>query len=991
MIGCPKTIDGDLKSDKVEISFGFDTACKTYSNLIGNIALDGLSSKKYHHFVRLMGRSASHITLECALQTCPNLTLIGEEVSALHQTLADVTKQVCDMVCERWRQGKDYSVVVVPEGLIEFVPEMNTLIGELNDLLARGAEPHSIESHLSHASRAVFAFLPDAIRTQLLLERDPHGNVQVSRIETERLLIMLASTELAKRKAAGLYGGSFKALGHFFGYEGRSCLPSAFDSEYCYALGHAAATLVAAEVTGYMASVRNVAGPVSTWTAGGLPLTSLMDMEKRLGKLKPVIRKALVDLDARPFKIFAAVRDAWRLTDSYRNPGPIQFGGRARDAKTFVLLYERGAPVSSVHDPNNHHNNTTNNNNNNNSNSNNKHDHVFLPTHRDPARYSELEAERAAATVELPSLLAGPLRWVPSEEAHSSGESTLHHLYPLVSREVPLVAVAADEPTAARPLRIAVAFMGRQCSGAHDAVAGMLRRLQRPEHAGSQLFGLLGGSKGLLAADGPHVLELTEERLRPFVHQGGFDLLGRTADYLRSDADVAAARRACDVLRLDALVLVGGSKTVPDALGLAERFRAGGAATSVLVVPASVNGDLNPEYVESTVGFDTAVRVYSELIGNIAADAASAKKYYYFIRLMGRLTSHVTLECALTTHPNVTLIGEEVEARRQTLDQVTRRVADAICARADLGKNYGVVLVPEGIVNLFPEFGALLQALTDLGAKTEAEAMQRLPGWLAALYESLPVSLRLQLLMEREADGGVQLSQIDTEKLLIDKVEKELLARARAGAYTGKFSAINCFFGYEARCGLPSRFDSALAGTLGELCVALAAAGGHSGFAVVASNVSGPVQQWGAGAVPLARLVSFEARRDELRADLSVKAEHPVDLEGMSMRMLVSKRNEWLVKDALANPGPLQFHGPGSNARTFQARRRGRTTGERDALIEAAKRLVHAASDAHDYNMDESRDRTGRTATEGELRAYRGIVEHITSELAAKGSIHHHH
>ncbi|MDR2135104.1 MAG: diphosphate--fructose-6-phosphate 1-phosphotransferase [Treponema sp.] len=340
VIGCPKTIDGDLKNGPVEISFGFDTAVKVYSELIGNIERDANSAKKYWHFIKLMGRSASHIALECALQTRPNICLVSEEVEARKLSLKQIVDGLCDSIAGRAANKENFGVVLIPEGLVEFIPEMKTLIGELNDIMAANeAEFAEMEREsfreivawlarkLSGPSESLFLSLPEEIAKQLLADRDPHGNVQFSRIETEKLLIGMVENELKAREAAGTYRGKFSALGHFFGYEGRCAFPSNFDADYCYSLGFGAFVLIASGLTGYLSCVRTLGAPAERWIAGGVPLTMMRNMEHRHGSQKPVIRKALVDLEGAPFKAFAKNRDAWALTTSYRYPGAIQYFG----------------------------------------------------------------------------------------------------------------------------------------------------------------------------------------------------------------------------------------------------------------------------------------------------------------------------------------------------------------------------------------------------------------------------------------------------------------------------------------------------------------------------------------------------------------------------------------------------------------------------------------------------------------------------------------
>lgn len=353
VIGCPKTIDGDLKNSQIETSFGFDTATKTYSELIGNIERDCNSARKYWHFIKLMGRSASHIALECALQCQPNICLVSEEIKAKNMTLNQIVENICEVISYRAKQGNNFGVILVPEGLIEFIPSIGKLIEELNDLLAahgndyKGLDPVAqreyIMAHLSEENKQTFATLPDNVARQLSLDRDPHGNVQVSLIETEKLLSDMCAAKLAQWKAEGKYTGKFSALHHFFGYEGRCAAPSNFDADYCYALGTSAAHLIANGKTGYMAIVKNTTAPASEWKAGGVPITMMMNMERRNGEMKPVIRKALVELDGKPFKEFEKQRDHWAKETCYIYPGPIQYWGPSEvcDRPTRTLALEQ--------------------------------------------------------------------------------------------------------------------------------------------------------------------------------------------------------------------------------------------------------------------------------------------------------------------------------------------------------------------------------------------------------------------------------------------------------------------------------------------------------------------------------------------------------------------------------------------------------------------------------------------------------------------------
>ena len=354
VIGCPKTIDGDLKNDQIEVSFGFDTATKTYAELIGNIQRDANSAKKYWHFIKIMGRSASHVAVEAALQTQPNICLVSEEVEEKKMSLNQIVEDMCKIICKRAENGKNFGIVIVPEGLIEFIPEMKDLISSLNDLThelesdetyqnVRSEEKFKIiASKLDENNAKLFLSLPALIKAQLLMDRDPHGNVQVSRIETEKLLIEMIRTRLNELKDEGVYVGKFSDQAHFFGYEGRCAFPSNFDADYCYSLGFNAFALINFGLTGYLSSVKNLIKPAKEWVAGGVPLTMMMNMEKRHGEMKPVIQKALIKLDGKVFKELEAMREEWAMNDRYLFPGAIQYFGPSEvcDLTTVTLQIE---------------------------------------------------------------------------------------------------------------------------------------------------------------------------------------------------------------------------------------------------------------------------------------------------------------------------------------------------------------------------------------------------------------------------------------------------------------------------------------------------------------------------------------------------------------------------------------------------------------------------------------------------------------------------
>jgi 6-phosphofructokinase 1 len=657
----------------IPISFGFDTACRTYSELIGNLGQDTLSSQKYYHFVRLMGRAASNIALECALQTRPNVCLISEEVEAKQMTLHQITQEVVDVILKRNSQGKDYGLVLLPEGLIEFIPEFNALISEINDVLAKGVATteEAVMPHLSEHNQEVFSYLPANIKQQLLLDRDPHGNVQVAKIETERLLAEMVRGELTKLQASGAYTGTFLPQYHSYGYEGRSGLPSSFDATYCYVLGYNVAAMISLGLNGLISSVTNLTAPVSEWRCGGVPITMMCHMEKRHGHMKPVIKKALVELDGEPFNCFSSQRADWAEFDLYRSPGPIQYFTGSQSVELCITLTLELL----------------------------KHDDRMAAADLEPVKKKQRNATRFGTILHAPlvgaeaNILSGiqklRAQFKPTLiPALANGASIVEKL-PAISHQIGDKTAAAAQfphtfgkkivsiegaPAATRALKIGVAFCGRQAPGGHDVISGILDSLP----ASSTLVGFVGGVLGLI---GNHSVQITPELLATYRGSGGFELLGRSMDNLAHDAfpHVLATSQA---LALDGLVLLGGSRTNTIAAYLAEFLLANGSTTTVVTTPVDLSNSVKNEFIETAVGFDTACKVAGQIAGNNATDGASAKKYYYFMRVMGQEYSHSTLEVALLTKPNYVILSEEVRAKNMTLADIVRSIADVIQARA---------------------------------------------------------------------------------------------------------------------------------------------------------------------------------------------------------------------------------------------------------------------------------------------------------------------
>ncbi|XP_052201149.1 pyrophosphate--fructose 6-phosphate 1-phosphotransferase subunit alpha [Diospyros lotus] len=544
-----------------------------------------------------------------------------------------------------------------------------------------------------------------------------------------------------------------------------------------------------------------------------------------------------------------------------------------------------------------------------------------------PRELSDLQKARSAYKPELPPCLQGTAVRVEygdtSSAVDASGAHTIcrtfPHTYgqPLVhflraTAKVPDAQIITDHPA----MRVGVVFCGRQSPGGHNVIWGLQNAL-KIHNPSSTLLGFLGGSEGLFAQK---TLEITDEILSTYKNQGGYDMLGRTKDQIRTTEQVKAALATCTALKLDGLVIIGGVTSNTDAAQLAETFAEAKCPTKVVGVPVTLNGDLKNQFVETNVGFDTICKVNSQLISNVCTDALSAEKYYYFIRLMGRKASHVALECTLQSHPNMVILGEEVAASKLTLFDLTKQICDAVQARAEKDKYHGVILLPEGLIESIPEVYALLQEIHSLlmqGVSVDKISSQLSP-WASALFEFLPPFIRKQLLLFPESDDSAQLSQIETEKLLAHLVEVEMNKRLKEGTYKGKkFNAICHFFGYQARGSLPSKFDCDYAYVLGHICYHILAAR-LNGYLATVTNLKNPVNKWRCGAAPITAMMTVK-RYGHGPGALSIgkPSLHPatVDLNGKVYDLLRQNATKFLMEDVYRNPGPLQFDGPGSDAK----------------------------------------------------------------------------
>eukprot|EP00923_Selenidium_pygospionis_P037774 GHVN01066133.1.p1 GENE.GHVN01066133.1~~GHVN01066133.1.p1 ORF type:complete len:1245 (-),score=203.17 GHVN01066133.1:5962-9696(-) len=922
VIGCPKTIDGDLRNQYVEASFGFDTAIKTFSEFIGNLCTDIATSGKYYHFVRIMGRSASHLALECAMQTRPNMVLIGEEVKEKDLSMKNIVDEIVELIKKRHEMGRDYGVILVPEGLIEFSREIGKLIVEINEILAKGEWN---ESKLSVPMKELFLELPPAIRNELLLERDPHGNVQVAKIATERLLILMVEKKLKNEKMPGFV---FEPKSHYFGYEGRCAMPSNFDSNYCYTLGHTAAALVDKEKTGYMAVVRDLHLPATEWKPAGCPLTIMMNIERRHGKSKPVIKKFVVELDGPLFKVFEQAREAWKTRDLYRSPGPIQFTGPSADDSNYTikipslkdLVPEERKDYDKL-----------------------RQRHFFVQSE---SQMSPLQVQRLSAQLTIcPQLTSTRYTLKPNVQSGPVRDPVSHHS---VVQSFPLQ-VAGHKGGACgmtntgtplprqQPLRIGVALTGQQSPGVANIVWGLWERLQLHTPQG-KVVGFVGGAQGLLSSP-PRTIEVTKDDLELCRNQGGFELLGRDPAYegiIAKQESLIKIKTACQELNLDGLVLIGGRWTMTDVSVITEYFLTHSLATRVIGVPATQNNNLDGSFIEASLGFDSASKCYSSLIGNLLTDSASATKYWYFIRLMGRDKSQMVLEAALQTHPNLTLVSECYAAGDKTIDDCVKTIADCVCRRAADGKNFGAVLIPEGLISALPQFRQLVKEVNRLlpghkkgeksnskddDLKTQEVYNELVAGnidlkgkytsllspWSLALLNTLPQFFRQQIIQPRH-HGRLALSQIATEELLSQLVETELAKRSKEGEYSGSFSPVCFYFGYQGRSSLPSRFDCTLGlshGYLSGACVE----SGLTGYVTSMRGLCGPTSAWRPVAFPVTSISKLLSPDTDVYGDDKVPlvASDMVKLDGRPYRKVACASRMWELEDRFCNPGPMQF------------------------------------------------------------------------------------
>ncbi|KNA00356.1 6-phosphofructokinase [Plasmodium vivax North Korean] len=1035
IIGIPKTIDGDLKSEAIEISFGFDTATKTYSEVIGNLCTDVKTGHNVYHVVRVMGRSASHVVLECALQTRPNIVLIGEEVEKEKLSLKDIVSNIVNTILKRRSLNKNYGVILIPEGLIEFVPEIKVLIGELNVILKEG--PFDADK-LKH-SREVWDFLPSIIRDQLLMDRESTGYIQVGKIATERLIIVLVESELAKLNDNSL---NIQFMAHYLGYEGRCAIPSNFDCNYCYALGYNAALLIDHKKTGYMSIIQNLEDSYANWIPAAIPFLRIMHVNRdNTGKEFPAVKRYLVDLNSPLFNVLKEVRSLWSLYDLYRAPGPIQFNGHLSNSRCYtvkiptkdVLLCQNsddlqliislanktnhlgssnitggaedggasqmdlsgkdadlqskggelgavGATSTGAHekslssyspDAGQHHSGTV-------------AGKMITPpdmaseasinvdqvrndfyeqhcsSYKSLGCMSELQTSRLYNKLELPELCSDLKAKVRAGKQYISNDpytqKQILSNYPHMSYENKFQIQEIFHDKYATPIsfeiKIGIVFLSRQAPGAMNVLCGLYHRLKLLKGVCIAFYGLYG------LLNNKYII-IDDDNIAKHLNQGGLELTGNSPEHSLFDKE--NRNKVCETvtnLQLNGLVMPGSNVTITEAALLAEYFLEKKIPTSVVGIPLTGSNNLIHELIETCVGFDSSTKVYASLIGNVLTDAVSMPKYWHFIRLMGRSPSHEVLECALQTHPNMVIISEEYGAADKTLWRVVQDIADVVCARAELGKNYGTVLIPDALLMHLPhmkillteisdilndanEKGQLVEARNDLvnlsttqgaaagtagTAGTVAGAEQplsaspwvlKLTPWSLALLKTFPQFIIKELL---HVDlRSMRFEKLETEQLLLQMVKEELHQRKQKGKYSGSFMGLTHFFGYQGRSSLPSEFDCKLAYSYGH-AASIVIESGLTGYIVSIRGLCGNIKDWKLFAIPFISLMKILPRgqgskylKSASKGDLPVIPSAPVDLNGKAYRSLKIALQKWQMEDRFCNPGPIQFEGNASS------------------------------------------------------------------------------
>ena len=876
VLGTSKRMEVALqKSESTEISFGFDSVTKLFSFLVGNLCADVASAQSSYHIVRLMGDEKSgSLSLEVALDTHPNVVFINEEVSHNNWSLEEVVQMTCDVICERAKSGKNYGIILLPEGLLNSIESTNTLMDDITDVISEKSITSFKEviSALPEASRIEALKLPEWFVEQIIKQRKTHVNeVHTAQIQVERLFGMLLDKELKKRRSMGTFIGKFSFQSHFYGYEARCAMPSQFDCALASAIGCAAGALFEQKYSGYLVGMRGLSRPVTDWEPVATPLTSMLVYNRRIKTVE--IGNNTVRLDGYPYQALQMLRQGW-VNDQYR----FSVGTLSDQVCTTAQLSDL------------------------------QHAHQSEKLMRPEEKVKELFDAVKRLSIQENSFLNQRLSFVPPvpsvlrgscglEEVsiistmQDSVKKTLHGLFPSTFTDTKAYRVGHNtsmQPTSAgKPLRIGVVLSGGPAPGGHNVISGLHDYL-KTRNMDSVLFGFLRGPSGLLTGE---VLRINDSILRNFRNQGGFNMIGTSRTKIESVEQFEKTKHQVTRLRLNGLIICGGDDSNTNAALLADYFVREKVPCQVVGMPKTIDADLRTDILEMSFGFDTATKAYSQLLANVMQDCLVRADRWHFVRLMGRSASHIAVEVALQTRPNYTVVSEEVENKQITIMTIVKEIADLVSYRYKHGKPYGVVVVPEGLIEVSKDMKLLVAELNELLAKGGDVESQLTPD-SAAVYKRVPDWLRTQLLSERDPHGNVRVSLIESERLLASLVGEELVKRNDPCSKDYRFWCH--FFGYQGRCALVSNFDCTYTYSLGHLAGALVE-GGATGVIGAIRNLTSSTEKWELLGIPLTSLMRIERRHGK---DKPVIEKKLVDLKGQVFSKFSSLRNEWAVNDS---------------------------------------------------------------------------------------------
>lgn len=783
--GVPKTIDGDLKNQYIECSYGFDTACKIYSELIGNIASAILTTKDKYCFVRLMGRAASNILLECALRTSPNLALCSEEIKAKNRSLENIVDEIVDLIVERHRLHKDYGIILIAEGLVEFIPEIGVLISELNEIL-KDSDTSFDKNQLTQESLKIFDFLPEQIRISFLADRDSHGNVQVSKIETEVLLMMLVEEKLRKQHKEI----DFKFSTQFFGYEGRCSMPSNFDSNYCYSLGYIAGNIINNKLNGYIATVSNLSESVELWIPKACPLVKMINLEKRKGKNVPVIKKYLVELDGPCFKVFDQLRKKWRLFDSYESPGGIQFEGPFINDCPYLVNKKLLEDIISRNAK--------------------KLDGIITSPLLDHRKKTQLQIHPKLCSPDCCSKLLQQCSAVSSSCTCSTRYLTFD--------------VEAGQNFKQRNQSFAVIHLDTPAPGSTNVLIGIYKRAQQT----GNFIKVFATIDDIFANK---YITINSDFVENYTNTGTYPISYTQYDLSKysSNEKLEQIIKSCEANGCSALIIAGGLNAMAMALLLNNCKNNINSKLLINAVPVSYSNDVHNDFVELTVGFNSYTKTLAQVVSSLCIDCISAKKYWFLVSVESGLVSDIMVEVALQCHPNITILPESYLQKPNAFEQIISDITDIIVERSILGQNYGVILTSNSIESFFFEDSdnIIMQICEDIKINTDDS------GTIDFLSYKLSLA-KIKYLYNKK------LKKLNVGEFILYLVSEEIKLRKEQSVKFNYFT----FTYFDALINaIPSNFDCTLGLTNGYLA-AILCEDEQSGYITSCHNMSTSITEW---------------------------------------------------------------------------------------------------------------------------------------------------